>query len=306
VVLLRALLTTGLPPLAREASHFDFCESPSNALRLVADLQSQYAQTASGEKVRETAASDKLLNPHMPTTHLARRPPHLPKKVPTLDQVAKLLESDNFLELQAAVYRLKEYRLGLRIVTRLIEFAERHPLLDTTTPKHQRLLVHLWRSKLRFLDLADQWGNYLSTVQELRARPELQDSFGPTALDESAYRNYQRILGQSGVKRGLRFLLEDILTQARSAQEALSDPYGRRLIRIPRQTRHMLESPDLKDRILVVQRKVALRESGRRVDYLRHKQSWELTDEEYAARVEWLKMWREYCERCRSTTASRV
>ena len=239
----------------------------------------------------------------MPTRQLAKRYPQPPKKVPTLAQLSALLESRNFQELQTAVYRLKEYHLGLRIVTRLIEFAERHPLLDAANPTHQRLLVHLWRSKLSFLDDADAWDEYLSTVRTLRGRPELLESFGPTAIEESTYRNYKRILGSSGVGRGLRFVLEDILKQAQGAQEVLCDGYGRRLARIPRQTRHMLESPDLRDRILVVERKVTLRDSGKRVDYLKHKQSWDLTDDEYAARVEWLKMWRAYCEKCSSATS---
>jgi hypothetical protein len=239
----------------------------------------------------------------MTTPALARCHVELPRTIPNLEQVAELLDSDKYQELQMAVHRLKEHRLGLQIIARLIAYVERHPLLDLANPKHQRLLVRLWRSRLSFLDSADEWDAYLSTVEALRRRPELQESIGPTAIEEATYKNYQRILTQGSPDRGLRFFLEDLMTRAQHAEAAFSGPYGERVLRLPQQSRHMLESFDLRDRFLVVKRKVALRDSGRRVDYLRHKQSWDLTDAEYAERLEWLRVWKVYCERCRAATA---
>jgi hypothetical protein len=47
----------------------------------------------------------------------------------------------------------------------------------------------------------------------------------------------------------------------------------------------------------IIQKKIKKLETNKRVDYLRHKQSTDLTDEEYEAKKRFAKLRLEYCEK---------
>jgi len=173
-------------------------------------------------------------------TFLAQLLPETLKSPPTLNSVISLVGSEKFGEVITAARYLKEYAVGLEIAERLIHFMEASSALDLQIPEHRKALGKLWRSKLRFLDWADKWDEYVNSLSQLKERPIL-------------------------------------------ACECL------------------ISSAFVKDRLRIIEEKIARRNEGKRTTHLQHKQTWQLTDEEYERRREWLRTWRAYCRRCQES-----
>src|SRR5208283_599464 len=134
---------------------------------------------------------------------LAQLLPETLKSPPTLDSVINLVRSVQFNEVMSAARYLKEYAVGLEIAERLIDFIEASPVLRSENPEHRTALAKLWRSKLRFLDSADRWDDYISIVLALERRVDLVASTAPQSIHESDYKYYKGMLSQQRLDRQL-------------------------------------------------------------------------------------------------------
>jgi len=234
-------------------------------------------------------------------TRLARLLPETLKSPPTLDSVINLVGSVQFNEVMSAARYLKEYAVGLEIAERLIDFMEARPTFNTENPEHRAALVKLWRSKLRFLDRADRWDDYVNAVHALERRVDLVVSTAPQSIHESDYNYYKRMLSQQRLDRQLRAVYNELASRTEACQSRTHHRDGTWTANIPATLKHMLDDLSLKDRLRIIQGKIAKRNEGKRITNLQHKQAWELTDEEYERRREWLRTWREYCRRCQES-----
>jgi hypothetical protein len=234
-------------------------------------------------------------------TRLAGLLPKTLKSPPTLDSVINLVGSVQFNEVMSAARYLKEYAVGLEIAERLIGFMEASRALSNENPAHRAALVKLWRSKLRFLDSADKWDDYANAVLALERRVDLVTSTAPQSIHESDYRYYKRMLSQERLDRQRRAVYEELVSRTEACQSRTYHRDGTWTANIPATLKHMLDDLFLKDRLRIIQGKIAKRNEGKRITHLQHKQAWELTDEEYEGRREWLRTWRVYCRRCQES-----
>ena len=209
---------------------------------------------------------------------------------PTLERMLAFLKSSDFNHLTGNLHYLKEYELGLEIGYKLLRFVESHRDFNTQNPEHARVLVQLHSYKLDLLDKADKWEDYLRAVEELRKRPELQIGSQPTT--EEAYWKLKDLLN-GNYPKSYKAQVAEMVAELEQGEWA-SDSYGRRFVTCA--PKHLVDSWGVKERVRVVQRKLARKGQGKTVDHLRHKQVWQLTEEEYQNRIEWLKRWREYCQ----------
>ncbi len=232
---------------------------------------------------------------------LAQISPKAFRSPPTLDSVISLVGSEKFNEVLAAARYLKEYAVGLEIADRLIGFMEASPVFNAENLEHRTALVKLWRSKLRFLDRADKWDDYVNAVADLERRAELVVSAGAQSIHESDYQHYKQLLVQPRLDRQHRALYEELVSRTEACQSRTYHRDGTWTANVPARLKHMLDDLFLKDRLRIIEGKIAKRNTGKRTTHLRHKQTWELTDEEYERRREWLRMWRAYCRRCQES-----
>lgn len=234
-------------------------------------------------------------------TSLAQFLPETLKSPPTLDSVISLVGSEKFDQVLTAVAYLKEYAVGLEIAECLIDFIEGSVTLNMENPQHRETLVKLWRSKLRFLDRADRWDDYINAVHALKKRVDLVVSTAPQSIHDSDYNTYKRILSQKRLDRQLRAVYDELVSRTESSQSRTYHHDGTWTANVPATLKHMLDDLFLKDRLRVIQGKIAKRNEGKRIAHLQHKQTWELTDEEYERRREWLRTWRAFCRRCQES-----
>jgi len=220
------------------------------------------------------------------------------KSPPTLDSVIRLVGSAQFNEVMTAARYLKEYAIGIEIAEHLINFMEGSPALDTQNSEHRAALVKLWRSKLRFLDCADRWDDFVNAVADLGRRAELIVLTPPQSIHESTYQHCRRILSQQPLDRQHRAAYEELISRTEACQSRTYHRDGTWTANVPATPKHMVDDLFLNERLRVIQRKIAKREEGERTIHLHHKQTWQLTDEEYETRRQWLRAWRVYCRRC--------
>ena len=232
---------------------------------------------------------------------LAQISPNTFRPPPTLDGVIRLIRSAKFNEVIRAVTYLKEYEVGLEIVTQLITFMEASPVFNVENLEHQMALVKLWRSKLRFLDAADKWDDYVNAVAGLGTRDGLVVSTAPQSVHESDYKYYKRMLSRQRLDRQYRAVYEELVSRTEACQSRTYNRDDTWTANRPATLKHMLDDLFLKERLRIIQGKIAKRNEGKRITNLQHKQAWELTDEEYERRREWLRTWREYCRRCQES-----
>jgi len=220
---------------------------------------------------------------------------------PTLDSVINLVGSVQFNEVMSAARYLKEYAVGLEIAESLIDFVEARPAFNTENPEHRAALVKLWRSKLRFLDRADRWDDYVNAVLVLERRVDLVVSTAPQSIHESDYNYHKRMLSQQRLDRQRCAVYEELVSRTEACQNRTYHRGGTWTANVPATLKHMLDDLFLKDRLRIIQARIAKRNEGKRITHLQHKQAWELTDEEYERRREWLRTWRVYCRRCQES-----
>jgi hypothetical protein len=218
---------------------------------------------------------------------------------PTVEDIIRLVGSDMFKEVMTAALYLKEYDVGIEIVQNLIALMEGSPALDTLNAEHRAALVRLWRSKLRFLDRADRWDEYVSTVVDLRKRADLVESSPPQSLHESNYRHYRLMLSQHRLNAQHRAVYEELAARAKACQDRTYHSDGTWTANVPATLRHMLDDLFLAERLRIIERKILRRREGKPTTHLHHKQAWQLTAKEYEMRREWLRTWRLYCRRCK-------
>lgn len=234
-------------------------------------------------------------------TRLAQLLPESLRSPPTLDSAITLVESEKFNEVMTAARYLKEYSVGLEIAERLIAFMQGSQALNTQNPEHRAALVKLWRSKLRFLDSADKWDDYVNTVSDLEKRADLLVSTAPQSIHESDYLYYRRMLTQAHLDRQHREVYAELVSRTEACQSRTYHRDGTWTANVPARLKHMLDDLFLKERLRVVEGKIAKRNQGKRTTHLQQKQTWQLTDEEYEIRREWLKTWRAYCRKCQES-----
>lgn len=232
---------------------------------------------------------------------LAQISPKTFRSPPTLDSVISLVGSEKFNEVLAAARYVKEYAVGLEIVERLIDFMEASPVFNAENLEHRTALVKLWRSKLRFLDRADKWDDYVNAVADLERRAELVVSTGAQSIHESNYQHYKQMLMDPRFDRQRRGLYGELVSRTEACQSRTYHRDGTWTANVPARLKHMLDDLFLKERLRVIQGKIAKRNEGKPVTHLQHKQTWQLTDEEYETRREWLKTWRAYCRKCQES-----
>ena len=234
-------------------------------------------------------------------TCIARLLPEALKSPPTLDGVINLVGSVQFNEVMSAARYLKEYAAGLEIAERVIDFVEASPALNNENPEHRAALIKLWRSKLRLLDRADRWDDYVNVVLALERRVDLVAPTPPQSIHESDYNYYKRMLSQQSLDRQRRAVYNELASRTESCQDRTYHRDGTWTANVPATLKHMLDDLFLKDRLRIIQGKIAKRNEGKRITHLQHKQAWELTDEEYKRRQEWLRTWRAYRRRCKES-----
>lgn len=223
------------------------------------------------------------------------------KSRPSIEAVDELLRSNKFHELITSIHYLKEYHEGLQIIEALVSFVEAHPRLNLHNPKHRRAIVRLWRLKLALLDVADEWDDYLKTVSALKKRSKLVEETPARHIDQQMYEYDKHLLERRGVSRVVRDVAQARLKEVEACEYRDYDATGRWSVKLPASLRHITDDWHVRHRTRVIQRKVDLRNAGRRADYLRHKQVSDLTEEEYNRRVEWLRVWKSYCNKCRES-----
>jgi hypothetical protein len=234
-------------------------------------------------------------------TRLAQLSSETFKSPPSLDSVIRLVGSIKFNEVMTAARYLKEYTVGLEIAERLIAFMESSQALNTQKPEHRAALVKLWRSELTFLDRADKWDDYVNTVADLEKRADLVVSTAPQSIHESNYEYYKRMLGQQHLHRQRRAVYAELVSRTEACQNRTYHRDGTWTANVQARFKHMLDDLFLKERLRVIQGKIAKRNEGKRVTHLHHKQTWELTNGEYQRRREWLRTWRAFCRNCQES-----
>lgn len=224
---------------------------------------------------------------------------------PGLPRLLQLLNGHEFHELTTAVIYLKEFELGLDICSRLIGFIEKHSQLNASDPTQRKTLVALWRWTLFFLDRADKWDDYVKTAEAVGRREDLVETDCERWINESTYRHYKELLRRGGASRPLRAYQEEMVSEAERAEERRTLPDGSWAARIPPRTRHMLDNWAARDRLRIILKKISRKVAGKSVRHLRHRQVFEMTDEEYMRRQQWLRMWRLYCRNARQEPATK-
>ena len=214
-----------------------------------------------------------------------------PKARPTFQRILAFVKSSDFNYLTRHLDYLKEYELGLEVADKLLQFVETHGEFNIENPEHRKALIQLYGTKLDLLDKADKWGDYMKLVEVLRQRSELQIASQP--VTEEAYKKLKDLLKGDYPKSYKAQVAEMVAEMERG--EWSFDSSGARVIKCG--PKHLVETWGFKDRIRVIQKKLSRRGQGKTVDHLRHKQVWQLTEEEYQNRIEWLKRWREFCHR---------
>ncbi|MHB8656087.1 MAG: hypothetical protein ACYDA9_19690 [Terriglobia bacterium] len=234
-------------------------------------------------------------------TSLAQFLPETLKSPPTLDSVISLVGSEKFNQVITAATYLKEYAVGLEIAECLIDFMEGSPALNPENLEHRTALVKLWRDKLRLLDGADKWDEYINAVRALERRAELVVPTAAHSIHESHYKYCKQMLTEQRLNRQLRAVYEEVVSRTEACESRIYHQDGTWTAEVPTSLKHMLDDLFLRDRLRVIQGKIAKRNQGKPVTHLHHKQSWDLTDEEYERRREWLRTWRAYCRRCQES-----
>jgi len=123
-------------------------------------------------------------------------------------------------------------------------------------------------------------------------------STGPQSIHESNYQYYRRMLTRQRLNRQQRTVYEELISKTEACQSRTYHHDGTWTANVPATLKHMLDDLFLKERLRIIEGKIAKRKEGKRTAHLHHKQTWQLTDEEYETRREWLRTWRVYCRKC--------